>query len=198
MRLILLSIFISLSLQPVQAALVDNGVFNSDSETGLDWLDLSFTTNLLPDDAATANPGWRVATYTEIENLFWTAFDGYYDTDPAGWSDTLDGPTYADQAVDVQNFLNIFGSTYVDFGGGDYQYLAMGNYLNEFGANRVMGAIESPDSQSTVLGLNFNLGATSNGSFLVRETVIPVPAGLWLFASGLFSLGWVKQPHKAS
>ena len=53
----------------VNAALIDNGTYTTDSLSGLDWLDLTETNNQSYNQSPTLNPGWRHATHTEITGL---------------------------------------------------------------------------------------------------------------------------------
>ena len=77
------------------AALVDNGSYTTDTDQGLDWLDLSETAGVSYTEALAANSDYRLASNTEVEALFATAFDGYYDTSVNGYSRFRDG-AYAD------------------------------------------------------------------------------------------------------
>ena len=71
---------------PAQAALIDNGTYTSDTESGLDWLDFSETVGLSYTASLAANSGWRLATNPEVTNLVAVAFDGFYETDSLGYS----------------------------------------------------------------------------------------------------------------
>lgn len=44
------------------------------------------------------------------------------------------------------------------------------------------------DSQSTSFHVNSDVGYSEYGSFLVKTSVVPVPAAVWLFGSGLLGL----------
>lgn len=57
------------------AAFLDHGTFSTDTNTGLDWLDVTQTTTLtynavLNGAGGWIKSGWRFATGTEVRNLF--------------------------------------------------------------------------------------------------------------------------------
>ena len=57
------------------------------------------------------------------------------------------------------------------------------------------------DDADTVSSLNnaFTSSAANatTGSFLVRTSVVPIPAAVWLFGSALAGLGWYKRKSVA-
>jgi hypothetical protein len=194
MRRIGLSLFlISISFNAA-AALIDNGSFTTDTTQALDWLDLSATVQMSSAGALAANPGWRLASNAEVESIFWRSFDGYYDS--IGDQSDSDYGSYADQTVDAVNFQSLFGLTYQN----GLEHHSYGLYKDEEDIWRLMGAYVEPD-KDIVYGLNGNQdywrtddrGYVARGIYLVRATVVPIPAAFYLFASGLGLLGWFRR-----
>ena len=73
-------------------------------------------------------------------------------------------------------------------------------YLDENNIWRTMGAAKNSVADF-VYGLahnsDYTIGASSGqddqGIYLVRSSIVPIPAALWLFGSGLIGLGWFKR-----
>jgi len=181
------------------AALIDNGGFTTDSVSGLDWLDLSVTQSQSYNSAPGRNVGWRYATNSEIEGLFSVAFDGYTDTNAIKhYSDSNVSGSYADQTEDAQIFASLFGSSGVtsSFNATLGFYRDESNILRQMGLNQYSSYSRVFSDENTN---NWNgyegLGVSGNGVFLVRESVsvVPVPAAVWLFGSGLLGLVGVAR-----
>jgi hypothetical protein len=172
-----------------QAALIDYGSYNSDDVSGLDWLDFSVTLGMNHADALANNSGWRHATEAEVEDLFWQSFDGYYETNNLHYSSTSDG-AYADQAEDVDIFGGLFGVT---------GRRTVGFYEDDEGFIRLMGALKSSEYSSAVYGMGYDEVYSADyssavvGNYMVRTSMSPVPAAVWLFGSGLGLLGWFRR-----
>lgn len=210
MRFLLLFIALTIAV-PVHAALVDKGSFTTDTGSGLDWLDLTETDNMSMLDAVAANSGWRLATESEVQGLFAQLFDGYYANDAfgIGYSYSYDGPTYADQIEDILNMQSLFGVSIVE--GQTWQY-TMGMYLDDGACYgdpcvRLLGAryinstyhmvygpdywpSDSQELNNTYYDINSD---AAWGTFLVRSTVVPIPAAAWLFTSALAGLGFFRR-----
>jgi hypothetical protein len=196
----------------VNAALVDNGAYTTDTESGLDWLDLSATDGLSYDSALANNPGYRHAMNAEVENLFGILFDGYFNNTPfltslnaanVGGEEFV---AYSDQLEDIQSFQSLFGHTETkDFGTGST--LAIGSwglYYDENLIVRLMGAYNrfTGNPLTEVNGLDYienfdffrNDGSDRYAWFMV--STVPVPAAFWLFGSGLFGLIGIARRKK--
>ena len=191
-------VFLSVVSYGASAALIDNGTYTTDTESGLDWLDLSVTDGQAYNSATTLNPGWRYATNAEVENIFGLLFEGYYNTD-GGFSHSSDG-AYADQSIDVDNFISLFGLT----GTNSSADLSWGFYEDESMTLRLFGVTDFFDGRTIVYGPNHTpdfdgsrpTGSGLVGNYLVRETVVPIPAAVWLFGSGLIGLIGVARRLK--
>jgi hypothetical protein len=198
MRSILLAVLLVLGV-PAHAALVDNGSFTTDTASSLDWLDLSVTDSLGVNAALTANSGWRLASNTEIEDLFAVAFDGYYDTYATQHYSFSRQGAYVDQFEDVAIWVSLFGPTRIGASASSY-----GFYYDEDNIYRRMGVLDDTDSNfvySAEYTPNFDssqeTGDSATGVFLVRSSVVPIPAAVWLFGSALAGLGWVRRKQTA-
>lgn len=164
------------TLGDAQAAFVDNGLITTDTLTNLEWLDLTETENYSYDQVETElMPGgmfdeYRRATEAEISNMF------------ANFG-LASGPVNSTHL----EFINLFGAT-----------SSQGDYLESFGyalSNGSMALVYgldfyTPGENYEVLtgGLMHNKGINFDGfgSFLVKA--VPIPAGIWLFVSGILGL----------
>jgi hypothetical protein len=179
----------------VNAALIDSGSFTTDTASELDWLDLTATIGMSYTDALAANGGWRYATNSEVENLFSVAFNGYYDTNPNHFSNSVDG-AYVNNVVDASNFISLFGETLQT----PVSHASYGFYFDEDNIYRMMGAFQNESSTQIVSNEYVTTytgfvdgGATDKGVYLVRSSVVPIPAAAWLFGSALAGLGWFRR-----
>ena len=183
------------------AALVDNGTYTTDDVSGLDWLDLEFTSSSYS-DALTGNAGWRYATNAEVENLFSIAFDGYYDTNTTNHTSSNYQSYYNDQITDILIFQDLFGLSGASPSVLKHEY-SYGMYVDEDGILRIMGArITEDESLHLVVSTEYTEIYDPNtvdiyNTFLVRDvSVVPIPASLWLFGSGLISLISIARRKK--
>ena len=193
------------------AALIDSGTFFTDTAAGLDWLDITATTNRSYNDVSSEFgvggefEGWRFATQLEFDALLlgqgWTAMTCGGDVF-CGWSTANNGLAAPLVSLFGDAYeLNASGSDTAGYVGGlkgmlldtvpgcagscSFQVVAE---LRDQGFQNPDDLANSPTadwaaSQSETVGRNST--AAGRGSFLVRATVVPVPAAAWLFASGL-------------
>ena len=77
MKLLLGATILLLVSVQVNAEIVDNGDWTTDTSSGLDWLDLDLTLGMSLATAATTYSGWRLATTSEYDDLFDTIFPNY-------------------------------------------------------------------------------------------------------------------------
>jgi len=208
MRKIIFSLFVICGM-PVQAALVDNGSYTSDTVAGLDWLDLdlTFTQSML--QAEIANSGWRLATETEVTNLFGTLFPNFSETGDVcseytnycGTSRSSSQSAAPDQNAKVAEFIGLFG--YTDAPSQPNTQVSQGRWLDELGGVHTMGAVAWSATNTRILGIDYLYSAPANsqvynlGTYLVRTSVVPIPAAVWLFGSALAGLGCLRRQQAA-
>jgi len=196
------------------ATLVDHGSYSSCDATGLDWMELEPTLGLHFTYVDTQfGPsglfdGWRYATQDELE----TMITGMGGTPPYnGWSEVNNGV-----AIPIINQIGYEISIY------DYR---IGTYVTEMWAWGSLGTI-SPDSPSgedwrlnaimhdsdhggldrhltgdyivSYAGSDSPYGSSppDRGSFLVRDTVVPIPGAVWLLGSGLIGIVGIRRKYK--
>ena len=205
----------SVSVAQADLISVDDEVFGSDSitfddDTGLEWLDMSFSDGLsynqtlLEIAAGGSLEGWRFATDSEFEGLILNTV-GFTPVDYGSF-------TQYDQMV---NLVNLLGSTYtnenpfytitnpyaytvgfVDSTGLGYADARM------FGWNDYSGGYYRPAADAAwdrsydfthpdYLGLPIN----QQGSFLVHSSTVPLPepGTLALFVIGLAGMGFARR-----
>ncbi len=206
-RFILISLaLLGLSVSSANAALMSgDSTFGVDSitldlDSGLEWLDLTYSVDISFDDMTTylsevGNDfeGWRYASGQEVAN-FWTS---------GGGTDPYDGS--ADQWV--EGVLGYWGHT---AGKGTAYFLTsdvypckncpyvlhwygmLADYSNGTGAGS--GTFYATPFSGTTFGSTVS---GTRGSALVRVTVVPVPAAIWLFGTALIGLvGYGKRKSK--
>ncbi len=98
-----IAILLALSLgsaSPASAVLIDNSGFTTDTDTGLDWLDLTTTQGDSVNIALANNPGWSLASENEVATLF----------NNAGIP-TLDNSARSTDFADADNLIQLLGCT---------------------------------------------------------------------------------------
>jgi hypothetical protein len=204
MRFILVALLL-FSFTGANAALVDNGGYTTDSASTLDWLDLEATAGLTINDALASNATWRLASNSEVENLFAQLFPNYVSTQPTDdYADSSRGG-YLGQEEDAVAFRNLFGvNQYGSQSGRNYSYgyyydedntvRMMGVSITQFVGDEILGSgVFGMDFQSSHPDAESTLGHSAFGTYLVRTTAVPVPAAVWLFGSALAGLGWFRR-----
>lgn len=172
----------------VNAALIDNGIYTTDMDSGLDWLDLTETSRMPYDFVSSqlgvggAFEGWSYATVVQIESLF----DSAGGTGPyTGWSSTNNGV--------VLPLLNLWAtsSSFVSY---NFFTVVPGTVLgtHRFGSVSDNPTISRSLTEDFLISDSGNLGDSTAdiaiGSALVRVSVVPIPPAVWLFGSGLIGL----------
>lgn len=183
----------SLSVNAAPVTLVPHGNYTSDTVNGLDWLDLIHTSNYSYNNAIAASSsvdggGWRYATNTEIISLYSQLFPSLAPSVHVVFGTLL---------PQIDDFTSIFGTSYaLTWSQGIY---SRGLYEDEAGVLRLAG-VENANlingANSVIYGLSHgsifesarNTPSDTVGTFLVRPSVVPVPAAVWLFGSGLLGL----------
>ena len=181
-----------------------DGVITRDTETGLEWLDVTRTAGMTYNEVnAWLAPGglyedWRRASNEEALAL-WSAFS--IDLSPGapssatGWNQN------------VVNIASYLGNT---SNHSDYPQMLLGvtnststsGYLYEVGAWIRRDSLYA-DPVTTYVTLHStlhdnNVRNDNVGTYLVREvSAVPIPAAIWLFGSGLIGLVGFARRKKA-
>jgi len=188
--------------------LAGDNLITQDTDSGLEWLDLTVTSNMSYNDVSAQlgaggdYEGWRYATRVEIASL-WDAFGGdstfYYglSSHNNGLFDLM-APYIGDLYCLSNGCSTGEGESW--FITGDY-FL---NYTNQVYVSVANDrATHSFSLTEDLLDLNrnaYSLDYTFEyaGSALVREiSTVPVPAAVWLFGSGLIGLVGMARRKKA-
>jgi len=195
----LIILITALTVSPfASAALIDNGDYTTDTNSGLDWLDLTLTTSLSYDyvssqlSAGGQFDGWAYADASQLASFF----DSAGGTGPYnGWSNnninvvepllSLWGITnYGTNSID--SWFMMEGTTNPGFQ--RYGHLYTANYPN----------IDFMDIEITYDDYRNDRETTFTGSALVRVSAVPVPASLWLLISGVVTLLTISKRNKRS
>jgi len=197
--------FLTLSSASVSAALVSadwqtagDNLITRDTESGLEWLDLTVTVNTsyntitLQFGSGGTYEGWALATHAQISVMF----------DHAGGSGTYTGTSASHNIMFDNGLLDLWGSTQSGTG------LIAGKFLADEatgappGTHWVGTALDHADAAiNDSVDLITQSWTDTNASpaiapALVRTSVVPVPAAVWLFGSGLLGLIGVARRKK--
>lgn len=171
-----------------------------DSDTGLEWLDVTVNENLSYNTMIGSNlngygsQGYRYATVFEVGTLFENAGAilpalGTIRTDPANFAvgDLLISFLGANQTTSTNTFIQAVTGTNAPNGGQYAPWIRGTSTLAP--ATLSFGAYQPGDS----------VGNSALGHWLVRETtVVPLPASLPLLLAGLGGLGLVARRRARS
>jgi hypothetical protein len=170
---------------PASAALIASGTGLFDTETKLHWRGLDQTQGLSVNQALAANPVYSLSTDDQVATLFSNAgfVTGVSTVNPAN-----------DPAADL--LLSLLGCT---------QFCDTVNALGRGFAEFSGSFTTRPFYASTGLGSQYALTSLLNGDLDFTDTTagvylvtaVPIPAAVWLMASGLGVLGWFGR-RKAS
>ncbi len=171
----------------VSALLIDNGSYTTDTERGLDWLDLTETIGMSYNDVSSQFgfgglfEGWQYATRNEISTLI----------NAAGGDGIYNGRSTSNNGV-VIPLLELWGGT-----AGQYESRVLTGDSAGHGNVYFVGLFDDPsyyysltsDSISMFDDMIFPVlfGSPVLGSALVRSTV-PEPTTMWLLGVGVFAL----------
>ena len=180
-----LSLFAALSCN---AALIDDGNITRDTRTGLEWLDLTETTNISWVElnfeylfAGKPLEGWRVASQAEVQSLF----------DSAG----------SNARTATPKLSQLWGITYPDYSDGPRSSFYI-DLEHTQSTQRTGYFVDGELRIDRRMSANHTYFSKVNASpyiatALVRDTVVPVPAAIWLFSSALAGLGWMRRKRVA-
>ena len=179
-----LALALSLLSGNVHAILIDNATSMIDSDTGLEWLDLTETLgwswNQTEASSYVTNDGYVHATVDQVTTLFTNA--GFLTTN------NVNNPANNQAAADLLAFLGCTqfcgtnfetGRGFADNGGG---WTVRPNYH--------AGPLGAGAAVISLFSNNFDLVDLTAGHFLVREAVtVPEPSLLALLSIGLLGMG---------
>lgn len=166
------------------AALADHGTYTTDVDAGLDWLDLTATKGLSFNyvssqlGAGGAFEGWTVADGNQIASLF----------QAAGGSEPFTGFNAANNGV-PGSLLALWGHTvFTPLGNPAARFFTAASVSS---TQQWYGNVYDDGTAYMTVYYDYFNKALANPGFataLVRSSVVPVPAAVWLFASGLIAL----------
>ena len=196
-----------------------DGLITRDVDNDMEWFDVAATTGISANQAVTmyAGDGFRLATANEVVDFFISAgIDEILDVEP--WppvtvygSFVFSEVTYNDKNVSsaegkaaVANLMAMLGYTDAAFGG---TYNLHGYLADEDSDGLVSTALLRAATPYFDAMSHINFGgdyydpdnsSIYQGSFLVRDApaVVPLPAAVWLFGSGLIGLVGVARHRK--
>ncbi|NOX09698.1 MAG: VPLPA-CTERM sorting domain-containing protein [Gammaproteobacteria bacterium] len=192
-KIMMMMITLALSIN-VSASLIDKGTYTSDTVSGLDWLDLTATTGLSYNYVSSQLgsgglfDGWSYAGVMRIETLI----------QHAGGTSPFTGWTTINNGV-VSSLLNTWGQTQtflesrIITGG---VYTVNGNIFVSILSDDPNQSISTTSDFISLTETTIAPGGSNSvyGSALYRATsIVPIPAAVWLFGSGLIGLMGVAR-----
>ncbi len=160
------------------ATLIDNDMYTTDSESGLDWLDWTAASGVTQTDALTTfeSGGWRVANQNDVYELLNNFFDTTFSN---GSSRSISTGSLPDFSARFAQFKELFGSN---------------NGTQVFGRIEGFGLIGVQSNYVFAGYIPSNYGSINNtstrqGVALVRNTMqVPEPSTLVIFTLGIIGL----------
>ena len=192
----------------LDATFLDVGQSHWDTNTDLEWLDFGHLVDgpntfgySINETVAAGGDVWRLPTYTEVYNLFNTFFEPDF-VDSGSGTMTLAEGDGSDILIQSRNsWLMDFGTDASVVTGStdpdDGLLYSTGMYIDENGDVQVMGVKwDTSNLVTTIYGPDYKFplyldrdSKYSNlGVFMVSTHVVPIPAAIWLFGSGLLGL----------
>lgn len=171
------------------AALIDNGTFTTDTSTGWDWLDLSYTLSYSYNEliAATNSGGlfeeYTLASHTQVNTLYSAVglpSAGNYTTNFAAVNNLI---SFVGATSSQGSYLQAVGITSTP--SGDLYKVAGMDFLFNGGT----------PTYSLINDLSYGtgFGPDSVAGWLVKPSAVPIPAAAWLFGSALIGLAGIKR-----
>jgi len=193
MKSLLVSLLLLGFISSANSAIIDNGYYTTDTNTGLDWLDLTETAGKTYDDVAMElgvdglYAGYRYATAIDVSALI---------TNYTGTEDNGFWAVQFDADANIGGLIQLLGNTYVDRSPSYLNY-AEGMLATPFTLNgEVIGrdTVRIRDYEEELDGIDyldyygFVYSGTPTSSFLVRNTSVPESSSVYLLAFGLLGL----------
>jgi len=192
------------------AVLINNGGYTTDSESGLDWLDLTYTSNISYSNAlmvaeSIEDGGWTYATPEQVESLYSQIFTTYSQDDPTSWSDGSDRVSPWESVWDstltqAEQYFSLFGVNTLTYDPYVHHRKTHGLVGDAYSNVVTVYGVEAFDVWSSEQSDYINLlsdhwygsdpdrTTPNHGTYLVRTTVVPLPPSILLFVTGLASL----------
>ena len=203
-RYILAALMLLVSGQ-ASAALIDRGLFTTDNDSGLDWLDVTQTVGLTYDQVLNSSyvvdQSFRYATLEEVISLFDSAGGTGDYLVPRNSSGEYNGVPIPEHYDPATLLLNLMGCTsYIvgqpcDADDQDWHIAMYGPQVTS--GLQTAAAVDvynnSPSGNSGILWVDFvdsvpGRTTADFGSYLVRASTIPLPAPIWLLGTGILGL----------
>jgi hypothetical protein len=166
------------------ATLIDNGDYSTDTESGLDWLDWTLTTNKTQAEALTlySGSGWRIASKSEALGLMDNFFGVDVGAESSNW---ING----NAVVDFTTKAAVFGARVgLTTGWPGYAYATIvGVGLFGIDTGTVYGAT-NPGIYGPV-----SFSSSAMGVALVKVAAVSEPAIIALFSLGLVGIGFARR-----
>ena len=184
---------------PVSAAFIDNDTYTTDTESGLDWLDVTASVNQSYDYVSSQfyvggeYEGWQFASGIEFNQML-TNYTGV--TIPPDYTLTVDY-----EPGILYELINMFGNTSNIIP--DAAVYTIGNIFDKRSSatNWQASFIEHPWFTRSLMHNSYrdtDAPQLNAGSFLVRDTIapVPVPPAIILMLSGIIGLFGVSRSKK--
>lgn len=198
----------------LDAEFLDAGVSSYDVNTGLYWLnfsdlvagDLTLGYSVTNNQEWFGPQGWRLPTYTEVYTLFDTFFVPEF-VDSGDGTMVIENEGDGTSAIiqSRNSWLMGFGTDATETTGSnipsDAIINSIGLYLDEDDVVQMMGVeFDVLNLVTTIYGMDYDrtdldteTAYAKYGVFMVYDAVVPIPAAIWLFGSGLIGLLFVSR-----
>jgi hypothetical protein len=185
---------------------LDDALLTLDTDTGLEWLDLTETVGMTYGDVLASgfvtHLNFQYATANELTTLYNHAGgtgDYFVPTSPSGGYNGVPIEEHYDPAMQLLSLMGCTSNVIGELCDSMEQDWNIGFYgdqvITGLQPASVVDAFNTPDSRAGkgAIWLDFYETVPTRtrddfGSYLVRTSVVPIPASVWLFTSGLFGL----------